>query len=64
MSDSIQSYIHDLHPTIKTISLRLSSNSEANASELLGNLDEMFSRYYIHNNELHLACSIFRHIII
>ena len=32
------------------MSLRLLSNSETNASELLGNPDEMFPRYYIHSD--------------
>ena len=32
-------------PYIKNISSRFSSNSEANASELLENLEEMFLRY-------------------
>ena len=32
------------------MSSRFRSNSEADASELLGNLEEIFPRYYVHGN--------------
>ena len=44
MTNSIQSFVHDSFTTIsieEIISTRFSSNSEADASELLENLEEM-----------------------
>ena len=51
--NSIKSFVHDPHPNIideETFLQHLfnmfSSNSEANASELLENVEEMFPWYY------------------
>ena len=38
------------HPTIKNMSWIFSSNSEANASELLENIKDMFPRHRMHSN--------------
>ena len=35
---------------LANISSRFPSNSEANASELLGNLEELFPLYYMHSD--------------
>ena len=43
-------FVYDSHSTISYISSRLSSNSEAFASELLENLEEMFPLHYMHND--------------
>ena len=56
MTNSIQSFVHDLHSyTISNISSIFSSNSEAEASELLENIEETFPRFYMHL--ISLACS-------
>ena len=39
-------------PVTRHISSIYSSNSEANASELLEHIEEMFSRYYVHGSSL------------
>ena len=44
MTNAIQSFHHDPHYQ-GNISLRMSSNSEANASEFLENLEECFPLY-------------------
>ena len=47
MTNSVKAFIHD--PSC-TKHLRFSCNSEAFASELLENLEEIFARhYYMHN---------------
>ena len=50
MTDSINSFIHDPHYIFSNISQLFSSISEALASELLENLEEMFPCYHIHSD--------------
>ena len=42
---------------------RFSSNSEANDSELLRNLEELFPRYYIHSGFLDIVKSSITHML-
>ena len=48
MTDFLRAFLHDSHTAISKISSTFSNNFEANASELLENLEEMFSLYYMH----------------
>ena len=50
MTNSIQSGGHDPQTTFSNISSRFSNNSEAFASELLENLEEMFLWCYIYSD--------------
>ena len=44
--------------TRANISLRFSSNSEADASELIENREEMFARHYMHSDVIFGGSSI------
>ena len=50
-----QSFIHEPFTNISNISSRFSSNSEADASELLENIEEMFLRYNIQSRTVVLT---------